>query len=261
MKSQLWLVALFGLRHMSGARKLVIAALLALLPAGLVLVVRWVGPAGAAAEILQSGVPNLCLAVTGLLALFLGCGCMRDLLEERTLGMLLTRPISRGRLAFGLLLSAMILSCFLAAFGAALSFAVSSVGVHADVATPAPEAFLLVGAILLLAIVHTTLFALIGLRFRKSTVLGVVWLFVVEAGLGSIPGPARRLSPIAMVEGILSPEFTSRARIESADGESAVSPETALIVLAVMQTILLVLHQRRAARMDFLSANVSADGP
>ncbi|MSR74002.1 MAG: hypothetical protein EXS14_00810 [Planctomycetes bacterium] len=259
MKSPVALLALFGLGHILGARKLLIAALLALLPAALLVILRWQEPSSTVAEFLHTGLPNLCLAVTCMLAMFLGCGCVRDLLEERTLGLLLTRPIARGSLALGLLFSAMLLTCALAAFAPLLGFGVAMYGLQLEYQQGEPSVLLLSSVMVLLAIVHTTLFSLLGLRFRKSTVIGVVWLFVVEVGLGSIPGPARMLAPTALAECLLSPNFATRASISAESGEYQIPPLQALCILALMELVLIVLHQRRAASMDFLSADVTSE--
>lgn len=268
MSPTLRLSFLFGLRHTCGARKLVIAALLALLPGAVVLTVRCVAPPGQGSEAMRAAAPNLCLAVTSLLSLFLGSGCVRDLLEERTLSLLLTRPVSRRVLASGLLFSAAGLAVLFAAFAGCLSYLVADAGATASwtpvreigamdprgtvVIVTEPSVVLLICALSILAFVHTTLFGLIGLHFRRSTVLGVVWLFVIEAGLGSIPGPARMLSPVAMVEGLLTPAFLTRASVSEIGMEYDVSGANALVVLSIMLAVLIALYLRRAARMDFL---------
>ncbi len=245
----------FGLRHLLGARKVIIAALLALLPASIAVLVRCFAPPGAIDEFLKEGMPSVLMASCGLMSLFIGSGCVRDLLEERTLPLLLTRPLGRRTLCAGLLAAALSASVALAGLSAIIAYGVASAG---DVlVTDVPGPGRLVVTMGLLTALHTLLFACVGLQFRRSTIVSVVILGVLDAGIGSAPGPLRRIAPTAIAEGMLGQEWTTRMKLGSEElyGFSA-SAATVMYVAEI--AVLGWWFLRRARRMDFLATEVEA---
>jgi ABC-type transport system involved in multi-copper enzyme maturation permease subunit len=258
MRGRLITLIAFGLRHLLGARKVIIAALLAMVPATLALVVRTFAPPGAIDSFLRQGLPSVLMAICGLMSLFTGSGCVRDLVEERTLPLLLTRPIGRARLCSGLLLAALIASVVFAVVATGSAYAVASAGDVLVSRVPSPWRLMFTMGVL--AALHTLLFAVVGLQFRRSTIVSVVLLGILDAGIGSAPGPLRRIAPTAIAEGLLGEEWTTRTSQLSPRELFEFSEQAALVMLVAEILMLSVWFRRRARRMDFLSAEVSSSG-
>lgn len=255
MRGRFSTLLVFGLRHLLGARKVIIAALLALLPASIAMLVRCFAPPGAIDDFLRQGMPSVLMASCGLMSLFIGSGCVRDLLEERTLPLLLTRPLGRGTLCAGLLASALLASVVLAALSAASAWFVATAGDVLVTEVPGPSRLVLVMS--LLSALHTLLFACVGLQFRRSTIVSVILLGVLDAGIGSAPGPLRRIAPTAIAEGLLGTDWTTRVNLGSED-LYGFSVSAAALLLVLELSLLAVWFLRRARRMDFLAAEVEA---
>lgn len=120
------------------------------------------------------------------------CGAMiRDEVQDDTLAFLVTRPLTRSRLFLGKYL------CNLAWIqGVVLvnSVLLVAVGWLRDV----PEATSLAGRLLLVgamgALVYAALGAVFGLLTRRYIVLGLIYGFLVEVGIGHIPTNINSLS-------------------------------------------------------------------
>ncbi len=137
--------------------------------------------------------PLHCLVVFGPL--------IRDELQADTIGFLLTRPISRGRL---FVLKFICQQCCVQTAALASGLLLLASGLFAridDLGTLLP--LLLIGQAMAV-LVYGALGALMGLISRKYMVLGVVYGFIVEWGIGSIPTNIHSLAMSHHVRGILA---------------------------------------------------------
>ena len=136
--------------------------------------------------------PLYCLAV---------CGSMiRDELQSDTLVFLTTRPVGRGRLFLVKYLCQMIWLQAMVAIHAALIF---SAGFAREVPGVGSMAALFFGAQVLAVLAWGALSAFLGLITRRYLVLGIVYGFVVELGLGRIPTNINALSLTRHLQALL----------------------------------------------------------
>jgi ABC-type transport system involved in multi-copper enzyme maturation permease subunit len=136
--------------------------------------------------------PLYCLSVCGSM--------MRDELQADTLGFLTTRPVTRAQLFLVKYLCQITWLQALAAVQALLLFA-------AGLARGAPGAAsamaLFFGAQFLAVLAWGALSALLGLVTRRYILLGILYGFVVEIGLGRIPTNINTLSLTRHLQGLL----------------------------------------------------------
>lgn len=129
------------------------------------------------------------------------CGAMiRDELQSDTLGFLITRPVGRARLFLIKYLCQMIwLQAVIAAHGLLLF----AVGFSRQVPGLDALAALFFGAQFLGVFAWGALSALLGLITRRYLILGIVYGFIVELGLGRIPTNINTLSLSRHLQGLL----------------------------------------------------------
>jgi hypothetical protein len=136
--------------------------------------------------------PLYCLAV---------CGSMiRDELQSDTLVFLTTRPVGRGSLFVMKYLSQMI---WLQAMAGVHGLLLFGVGFARGVPGVASVAVLFFGAQALAVLAWGAWSALLGLITRRYLVLGIVYGFIVEVGIGHIPTNINSLSLTRHLEALL----------------------------------------------------------
>src|SRR5262249_47817876 len=129
------------------------------------------------------------------------CGSMiRDELQADTLGFLTTRPVGRARLFLIKYLCQMTWLQALAAFHGAL---LCGVGFAREVPGVASVLGLFFGAQALAVLAWGALSALLGMITRRYMVLGIVYGFVVEMGIGRIPTNINTLSLTRHLQALL----------------------------------------------------------
>jgi hypothetical protein len=98
---------------------------------------------------------------------------------------------------------------------------------------------------------YGALYTLLGLVFRRPTIIALVYLVIGDGLLATLPGPPRHLSFLSYFEALLSARFDTRA---AAPAFVPGGPDrtTAMIVLGVTWVVLLVLIQRVARKKDFI---------
>lgn len=137
--------------------------------------------------------PLFCLVAFG--------GMVRDEMQEGTLGFLVTRPITRSRLFLGKFICQAGLVQGVVAVNSALL-------VLAGMARGIPEALRLAGWLLGVGVLGVFAFgalgAVFGLLTRRYVVLGLVYGFVVEVGVGHIPSNINVLSLMHHVHTLLA---------------------------------------------------------
>lgn len=170
--------------------------------------------------------PVSCLSTFGPL--------IRDELQADTIGFLITRPLTRARLFLLKFLCLTLWMQILFALSAVMLLGLGAIKRIDGVMEMAPW-FLL--AQVLAVFVYGALGALFGLITKKYMVMGVVYGFVVEVGVGMIPSNIHSLSMRHHVQGILAnSDLAARIPIvsETSDG-------TALSIMIMLFAAGLVL--------------------
>ena len=137
--------------------------------------------------------PFFCLA---------NCGAMiRDELQADTLGFLITRPVTRARLLVAKYLCHLTWLQIVVAVHCVLLFAVGNLRQIAGINALFPLFF---GAEILAVLAWSALSSLFGLINQKYMVLGLIYGFVVEMGIGRIPTNINTLSITRHIKAILA---------------------------------------------------------
>jgi ABC-type transport system involved in multi-copper enzyme maturation permease subunit len=143
--------------------------------------------------------PLYCLSVCG--------GMIRDELQGDTLGFLITRPMSRVRL---FLIKFLCHAIWLQALAAIHGCLLIGVGLTQGIAEIGSVGALLLGTQFLVVLAYGALSALLGLIHQRYMVLGILYGFVVEMGIGRIPTNINNLSLSRHVRTILGHNETIR---------------------------------------------------
>lgn len=192
-----FLIARMQLGRVALARRTLLCALLALLPAGIVLLLGLRPRALEEVELFVN--PGLFLylqVLVPVLALVMGASVVSEEVEDRTITYLFTRPIARSALLFGRYAATMlVLGPILALSVVALALAARSVGIEGK------EGPLGTGLVLPLlsmgfaaGAVYTALFAAAGTFLRHPMIVGLAYAFTIEGFLANLPGKSQALT-------------------------------------------------------------------
>ena len=264
LTTSLRILAGYTISRITWTRRTLILAVLVLIPGLLGVIIRTEAPPGTSEEFVTAGLPSVLLVITQLICVFHGAGLVRDGLEDHTLDFMLTRPIGRSRVVFGLFLGLLmfvipfVFIAIVVGYGAFTAGGDGLLGFLSD-----DRLWMLVSVGLLATVFYSAFYTWLGLKFRYPAVLGVLFLVIVEGVMGSLPGKPRRIAPSAWLEYILEPTFATRARLEQAASrfsniasEEMISGTTSVIVLTVGFLLLLLLIYWEARRADFHSRTV-----
>jgi ABC-2 type transport system permease protein len=127
--------------------------------------------------------PLYCLSIFGAM--------IRDELQANTLGFLTTRPLTRARLFILKYVCELVWVQVLAAVAGSLLLIV---GVLRDIPGAAGLSLLFFGVQALVILAYGALSALLGLLTPRYMVLGILYGFIVEIGIGRIPTNIHNLS-------------------------------------------------------------------
>jgi ABC-2 type transport system permease protein len=197
------LFALFvlALRQQVRGWRLVVLALLFLLPGALAVTIHLTSPGGAG-RVFQPGalefdlIHNLIAhALAPLAALLCTAGIIRDEIEEQTLTYVLLRPLPRTAVyAVKLLAALVIVAALTASFSVATAFLIAGLQGRFDLAVLLPESLKIAAIVALTQIAYCGVFALLGLLLRRSLIIGVAYIVLFEGILASFDTLARRLT-------------------------------------------------------------------
>jgi ABC-type transport system involved in multi-copper enzyme maturation permease subunit len=204
-------------------------------------------------------VPNLfTVFLVQILALFYGASAVRDAIEDGTAMFVLTTPTSRTGFLLGVWAALVVNVLLLLELGVVTAFLTWSAGVPGGLPGAAlfgRECLSLMGVVAIGAAIYAALFMLLGLWTRHAAVAGVVYYIVFEAGIGWIPGSARRLAISAHLEALLDPGFVTR-RMFAAElfnkTTSEIPTTLAATALAVWFAVLLGGMLLRGRTHDFI---------
>jgi ABC-type transport system involved in multi-copper enzyme maturation permease subunit len=156
--------------------------------------------------------PLYCLSVCG--------GMIRDELQSDTLGFLTTRPVSRARL---FLIKYFCHTIWLQALAAIHGGLLVAVGFIQEIPEIRSVALLLLGAQVLIVLAYGALSALLGLVHQRYMVVGILYGFVVEMGIGRIPTNINNLSLSRHLRAILGENEALRQLYEWTDKGASTS--------------------------------------
>ena len=195
--SALW--ALFGLtirQYLHGKRWMVVSALF-LLPAALAILIRITAP----------NVPSMVLefllvfmlipqAILPLVALLYSTGMVQDELEEQTITYLLIRPLRKWALYLVKLLATIVAAVLLTAVFTACTYAAIYLGSDGEV-TGVPIRCLKTISIHSLAVLaYCCLFGVVSSITKRSLVVGILYIVVIEGLLANLPFGIRLMTII-----------------------------------------------------------------
>jgi ABC-2 type transport system permease protein len=195
--SALW--ALFGLtirQYLHGKRWMVVAALF-LLPAGLAILMRITAP----------NVPSLGLefvlvfmlvpqALLPLVALLYATGMIQDELEEQTITYLLIRPLRKWALYLVKLFGTIITAVGLTVVFIAVTYVAIYAGAGSDTTDISIRCLKAISIHSLAMLAYCCLFGLLSLVTKRSLVVGILYIAVVEFLLANLPFGIRLLTII-----------------------------------------------------------------
>jgi ABC-2 type transport system permease protein len=193
------LAALFALtlrQHLHGRRMLVLA-LLFLLPSALAVAYNLLTPMPIKPENLQFAlvfnlIPH---ALAPLTALLYAAGIVQDEIEEQTLTYLLLRPVPRWAMYLIKLAATWLVTTALTAVFTVIAMDAVVLTTREPVAGGLTEPILkLTGLIALTQAAYCGLFGLLGLLMRRSLVVGVAYIFLLEGILASLDMVMRRMT-------------------------------------------------------------------
>jgi ABC-2 type transport system permease protein len=192
------LAAMFVLavRQQVRGKRLLVLSLLFAMPSVLIVVIRLTSNYPPPSENLEFGlVLNLIPhALVPLAALLYAAGIIQDEVEEQTLTYLLLRPLPRWGLYLMKLLAALLVTAALTAVFTIATF----VAIALTASNPTPEmagrALETAGLLGLTEVGYCGLFGLLGLITRRSLLVGVGYIVLLEGLLATLPTVARRLT-------------------------------------------------------------------
>jgi ABC-2 type transport system permease protein len=193
----LW--ALFGLtirQYLHGKRWMVIGALF-LLPAGLAILLRFAAPnfPSVGLEFLLEFmlVPQ---AILPLVALLYGTGMIQDELEEQTITYLLIRPLRKWALYIVKLLATITTAVVLTTVFTTITYLAIYLGANSDTVEIPVRCLKAISIHSLAITAYCCLFGLISLVTKRSLVVGILYIAVIEFLLANLPFGIRLITII-----------------------------------------------------------------
>ncbi len=243
-----------SLRQYLRGRRLLVLALLFLLPSALALVVR-LAPFPPPPEHLEFAfvfnfIPH---ALATLTALLYAAGIIQDEVEEQTLTYLLVRPLPRWALYVTKLAAAWLVTSVLTAVFTTVALAVIYGNTDRLWGDVLPERAAKVAALLALAQVgYCALFGALALYTRRSLIAGLVYIFAFEGLLANFELVARRLTVMYYFR-VLSVRWLAPAdsRMWSLDLAEAPSTTASVLTLLGAAAVLVLLGAVRMTRQEF----------
>jgi ABC-2 type transport system permease protein len=194
--SALWTLFTLTLRQFLRGRRMFVLTLLALLPAGLAVLLRTVGGAGPPRGMIEfvclfTLLPHTLLPLTALLY---ATGMILDEQEEQTLTYLLTRPLPRWALYLTKLLAAWCMVAALCLAFVLMTYAATYLG-SAESFTAFPAKVLGAFGVMLLAVTaYVAVFGCLSLLVRWSMIAGIIYIAAIEYVLANVPLAVRKLT-------------------------------------------------------------------
>jgi ABC-2 type transport system permease protein len=188
-----------------------------------------------------------------VLAMFYGTALIADEVDDRTLTYLFTRPIPREAVLLGKYLAYLVCTVFVVLPAVVLVWllVVPIGGRLADGFIPLTKDL---GLLVLGLAVYGAVFALIGARFRRPLVAGLVFVFGWEVLVLALPGTFKRLTVAYYLQGLVPhamPQDSALSVLQTVFRESP-GPVESLVSMAVIEVVCLWLAARSVARREYV---------
>ena len=224
------LIARVTLRQMAGQRRIVMLVLLALVPVLISVIFRLAAdqsdpndPADFVSGILGTFVVPLVLPLTALL---IGTSALGQDIEEGTIAYLIAKPLARWKVIVAKVLAAWLLTTGLALISVLGTGAIVILGERGASLIPAFAAAVAAGGL-----AYVVIFVTLSLRFNRSLIIGLAYVFVWEAIISQFISGVRFLSIRAYTVGIA--DGLTEVSSEILDRSLSVTPAVVLLVLLV----------------------------
>jgi ABC-2 type transport system permease protein len=193
MKEVFWLT----LRQQCRARRLIILSVLFALPTVIAILARYFDSKTNLPELEYGLIFNLIPhALVPLTALLYACGMIQDEIEEQTLTYLIIRPLPKWAIYVAKLAATVLVTAGLSALFTAAAFC----AVHAGTPGFWDEVPLrmveTIGVLALTLVAYCAIFGFISLYVRRSLVVGIAYIVLLEGVLANIDFMARRLTVV-----------------------------------------------------------------
>ena len=193
----LWALYVLTLRQFLHGKRWIVVAVLFLLPAALALLIR-----STARDVPSIALEFLLIfmfipqAILPLVALLYASGMIQDEQEEQTITYLLIRPLPKWALCLVKLLAIITMAVALTALFTIFAYLTIYVGTGSDVTDPVMRCLKAVAIHNLSVIAYCSLFGLLGLFTKRSLVVGIVYIVVIEGILANMPFGIRMFTVI-----------------------------------------------------------------
>ncbi|MGE3961178.1 MAG: ABC transporter permease [Dehalococcoidia bacterium] len=244
------LIAGVTLRQIVRQRRMLLLVLLALIPVLISVIFRFTAdrsspgdPSEFAAGILATFVVNLVLPLTALL---IGTSALGQDIEEGTIAYLLAKPLARWKVILAKLLAAWVLTAgvvLISVLGVGLLVLVGEEG------TSLIPAF--VAATIAGALAYVVIFVTLSVRFTRSLIIGLAYVFVWEAIISQFISGVRFLSVRAYTVGIADglTEIATEPLSRSLDAAPAVILLAILVILGSLYSVRLLTRYQLSERV------------
>jgi ABC-2 type transport system permease protein len=249
----LWTVFTLTLRQfLRGKRALVVLAL-ALLPAGLALLVRSIdegqhsqGPPKPEIEFvfLFYFIPHTLLPLTALLY---GSGLILDEQEDQTLTYLLVRPLPKWGLYVSKLLAAICMVSLLVAVFVPLTYMTTYLGSPEWWDVFPKKIFITLGLMILAMITYVAVFGAMSLFLQRSLIIGLIYIGIVEGLLSNFNIAIRQLTVMYYFRVLslnwldLDTNMKRSWQIVAADATTPLACVLTLLIVTIAATIIAVV--------------------
>lgn len=190
------LVFLLTVRQLLARKKLIYLCVLVALPSFAAIVMKTQGVG--ITEFWHALAPMAFLVfLTPIIALFFGGSVFGDDVDQKTIGYLLIRPISRDALFIGKTVGVTLITFGLVIFSAIAAYlpSVYAGSIASLVDQRHLKEFAGLAAVLFCAsLIYSIFFTVLGLRFRHVMITGILYFVIVEIGFMALPGPPAMLS-------------------------------------------------------------------
>ena len=248
--SSLWTLFALTLRQFLRGKRLLVLALLSLVPAGFAVLLRCLDDRqGATPRELEFGilfflVPHVLLPLTALLY---GCGMILDEQEEQTLTYLLIRPLPKWALYLTKLLATTCMVWLLGLVFVVVSYLAIYVGSSQFLDVFPLKMLGTFGVMALALAAYAAVFGLLGLVVKWSTVVGVVYIAVIEGLLANLDFAVRKLTVNYYFRVLslhwlnLDPKLSQEWSIQLSDAPGALACVLTLLFVIALTTFLAAL--------------------
>jgi ABC-2 type transport system permease protein len=190
--------------------------------------------------------------IVPVLGLFYGTALMADEVEDKTLTYLFTRPIPRGAVLLGKYLAYLACTCLVVLPSVMLTyFLVVPLG---QVPASFRSLLLDLGILGLGLAAYGGVFALVGARFKRPLVSGLIFAFGWEQLALALPGYLRQLTVAHHLQSLVPHAMPADGALSAIQGlfRQAASPVGALSWLAGLLVVSLWLAMRTVARREYV---------